>query len=511
MLTLFSIYEYAATKNKDKTALIDNDQHITYGELHKKERMLASSFSRLGIGHGSVVGVQLPGSELFAEIFFALSRLGAIIVPFNTRLNADTTLTYINQASIEYFIYLSSLDEHIEQIKSKAVSVKQWIRSNNHCGYLEQLLYTGDPDYHAVCPAHPDDAAIYIFTSGTTGNSKVVINTYRNLLMWLITDEAHNIFYESDIYLTYSPMNHAAGLGRLIRVICTGATLIMLKKFQMETFLDICEREHPTGILLIPPTYCYSIAAALEKRPVDLSGLTRIETGATIVPPDTIKKMFELFPNAVIYTGYGQSECKSITHLSFSKNDYLQNPSIIESIGIASYNCHIRLVDENFCDVPEGTAGEALVKSPLCMPGYLDSTEGFHDGWLMTGDYLRKDANGYYYFVDRKRDIIKTGGEMVSSYEVETVLYNHPDIIACAILGIPDRLFSESVCAVIVCEKNCGLTKEKVIAYAQKYLPKFKVPRQVIFVDSIPRTPTGKIQKNKIRLMLKEQHLIEDF
>ncbi len=511
MLTLFSIYEYTTIKYKNKTAIIDNGRHITYGDLIKKECMLASSFSKLGIGHGSVVGVQLPGNELFVETFFALQRLGAVIVPFNTHLNADMTLTYINQAHIDYFIYISNLDEQIAQIKGKAKSVRHWIRSNNHCGFLEQLLYAGDPDFHAVCPIRPDDAAIYIFTSGTTGTSKVVVNTFHNLLMWLITDESHNIFSENDIYLNYSPMNHAAGLGRLIRIICTGATLIMLKKFDVEIFLDICEQEHPTGILLIPPTYCYRIAEALEKRLVDLSCFTRIETGATIVPPDTIKKMFELFPNATIYTGYGQSECKSITHLHFTKKEYLKNPAIIESIGIASYNCHIRLVDENFCDVPEGAVGEALVKSPLCMPGYLNSSAGFHDGWLMTGDYLRKDANGYYYFVDRKRDIIKTGGEMVSSYEVESVLYNHPDISACAVLGIPDRLFTESVCAVIVCEKSANLTKEKVIAYAQKYLPGFKVPRQVIFINDMPRTPTGKIQKNKLRLTLKKQHLIENF
>lgn len=499
MNSIFSAYCDAVLEFHHKTALICNGRHISYRELGESERALSASLRKLGVKKGSVVGVQITTGNVFAALLFSILRLGAIFVPIGSRLNTETISQYIDQAGIEFFIYSDIFDDQLAPIISDSGRHMHWIRSSSQGDMLEKLISSGDHSFSDIAQVNAEDPALYLFTSGTTGAPKVAVHTYQNLWMWVVTAHKNNTFLSSDINLTYSPMNHAGGLGQLLLVICTGATLIMMPTFRVHDVLDTITRERPTGILLIPPTHCYCFEDALKTHPVDLSCFRRIKTGATIIPPDAIKCMFKIFPNARIHVGYGQSECKSITHLNYSKEEYLSRPKLLESCGTASYACDIRLVDDQFCDVPLGEPGEALVKSPVVMKGYLNDPSGFWEGWLTTGDYLKRDDAGYYYFVDRKRDIIKSGGELVSSHEVEKVFYGHPAIRDCAVIGIPSKALGEEVAIVIQLEEGASISVEEMMQYGQERLPKYKVPRQVFFVKEFLRTNTGKIIKKALR------------
>lgn len=501
-MNIYSLYSDSVHIFGHKTAIIHDGIPVSYEELGRKERRLASSLKAMGIGKGSVVGLQLVTGADFVATFFSLLHLGAIVVPMGSRLNHATISQYITQAGIEYYIYSELFDEQINYLINEKNTNIRWIRSSSEGGELERLIEAGDEGFWELPAIKDDDSALYLFTSGTTDMSKVVVLSYYNLRMWVEIDQGNNYSDDSEVFLTYSPMNHAGGLGRLMRVICAGATIIMMSRFRIHEIFDAIEKERPTAILLIPPTHVYCFETTLYERPIDLSCIDRIETGATIVPPDAIKKAFELFPNARIYVGYGQSECKSITNLNYSAEEYAANPGLIESIGRGSHLTTIRLVDENGQDVPVGEVGEAMVKSPNVMKEYLGIENSLNDGWLMTGDFLRMDENGYYYFVDRKRDIIKSGGELVSSYEVEKVYYNHPKIKNCAVIGIPSKTLGEEIAIAIVMENGEKMDLEEIIGFGREHLPKYRVPRKAFFLSELPQTGTGKIRKKELKAQL---------
>lgn len=508
MNNFYTLLEINSQKFSSKTAVICQDNRISYADLVKRINQTAFSLKKIGVCHGSIVGIMLPNSAAFVEVFYAVQRLGAVAALFNVKNTSSEIEHAIHAINCEYFIYCESYEDRIAAIRGDITCIKTWIcdgkgTSSFQNEYLEQLILNGDPEWNFVQSVSENDDALMVFTSGTTGGvSKAAIYNQQSFLMWLFVSEFSTSRYEShDIMLNYAPMSHFGGLGRLLRTLSKGGTIILMPKFSVDDLFSLIAKERPTGMFLVPPTLCYKLKVVNASLGVDLSCVKRVETGATIIPPDSIKCLFDLFSNAKIIMGYGASECNPTTLLELTKEDFIANSHLINSIGRAAYGCQIKLVDDNGNEVKCGQTGEAWIKSLSQMRGYSTGVNHLIDGWWPSGDLLRQDADGYYYFMDRKKDMIKSGGEIVTSFEVEKQISSHPAIEVCSVVGIPSKTFGERVVAAVIKRKGAVISEEELIQYCKSNLAKYKVPKRIFFVQEIPTTSTGKISK----VLLKNQ------
>lgn len=499
----FSLGDFFARAGKyfsNKDAIIFEDKRFTYGQINNRVNKLSNALLDLGIKKGEKVAILFYNSPQYIESYFAVIKTGALIVPLNFRLARPELIYQINDSDSSSLIYGSEFSEIIELIRPELPKIRHYICygekvSTNVINYEELLLNypSSEPN---IDIGLEEECAIY-YTAGTTGYPKGSFETHNNLLWDGILTIMCCGYRADDIILCIAPFFHV-GVWRTIFLPCLwlGNTLVVEKTFEPERALQIIEKEKVTSVFLVP-SMSVTVLSLLDKEKYDLSSLRIYLTGGAPTPIELRKRITEFLPNVELIDCYGTTETSWIAYYppgAASKGD---------TAGVPIFK--VRVVNERGEDMPPGEMGEVVVNSgPRPFRGYYNDPEKTKEvtkgGWFYTGDMAKLDEEGYLYVVDRKKDMILSGGENVYSAEVERVIYSHPKILEVATIGLPDEKWGEQVTAVVNLKPGEEMSEEELIKFCRKELAGYKCPKKVIFLNEpLPKSGTGKILKRELR------------
>jgi acyl-CoA synthetase (AMP-forming)/AMP-acid ligase II len=482
-------------------------REITWNAFDQDASRFANALMLKGVRKGDKVVHLLMNCLEWLPTYFGILRTGAWAVPLNFRFEADIILACSLLAEPKVFVFGEEFVERITEIKhklDKTVRHYVFIGADDACPdfadrYADFIREASNQD-PAVAMEITDEAAIY-FTSGTTGLPKGVLLTHRCLEHAAYVENRHHNQTHEDNFLCIPPLYHTGAKMHWLGGFIVGARAVILKGAKPQWILEAISEERATIVWLLVP-WAHDILIAYENGDLDFSryrmGQWRLmHIGAQPVPPNLIRAWKKLFPHHQYDTNYGLTECTGpgCVHLG------IENTHKIGSIGIPGFDWECRIVDFDGNNLPDGEPGELLVKGPGVMKEYYNNPEASRetvvDGWLHTGDIARKDAEGFYWLVDRKKDLIITGGENVSPVEVEHFFMAHPAIQDIGVIGTPDMRLGEVVTAIIQVKPGKSLSEAEVLAFAEE-LPRYKRPR-IVFFDEVPRNATGKIEKPRLR------------
>ncbi|MDP2950105.1 MAG: AMP-binding protein, partial [Chloroflexota bacterium] len=444
----------------------------------------------------------------YLEAYFALAKIGAIAVPLNFRLHADEISYIVNNADASAFILGAPFIDTIRGIQKDLPLIRQYVSVTDapveEMLHYETLLAEGSPDEPAVL-VEEDDPAFIMYTAGTTGRPKGAVLTHKNqVTMWLLA--VLEVASEPGIgdlaefrVCAAPPLFHLASFGYSQAHLLRCATVILpTQLFNPVEILQLIEREKIDSVLLIPAMANFLLQVPdIDK--YDTSSLKVWLSGAAILPTETRRRIGQAFPTVKIFDAFGQTESSAV--VSMLRPSDAQRK--VASVGRALPFIEIRVVDAQDRDVPVGEVGEAIYRGPTIMKEYYNNPQAtaaaLRGGWLHSGDLVRRDEEGFLYVVDRKTDMIVSGGENIYPAEVEEVLYRHPHILEAAVIGVHDEQWGESVKAIVVPKPGQTLTEEEVIEFCKQHLASYKKPKSVDFIDALPRNPAMKVLKTVLR------------
>lgn len=504
-MNLPNLLAHQARKFPHKEGIVTPNERITYKEWDHCVNKLAHSLRQLGIHRGDKVVLHMPNTKEFLITYFAVQRLGALIVPINARLVGIEVDYILGNCDATMFITHEWLFNQVAELsKKKGITfVKTGTKVGNWYSW-EELLENGN-DEEIICPLHEDEEASILYTSGTTGKPKGVVFTHRNLLAVasMICIEM-NVKPDSRI-LHMMPLSHSAPLHLFMGAgIYTGATHITVPTFTPELLLETVEKERITHFFGAPIAYLMS-ARHPNIHQYDLSSMECWVYGGAPLAPKEVEFLKTVFTTGKLVGVYGLTEGGPNGTL-LEHDDHEEKAG---SIGKrAALHCEIRLVDEHGNDVKQGEVGEIIIRSEGNMKGYYNdpakTAETLRDGWIYTGDLARQDEDGFYWIVDRKKDVIITGGVNVYPKEIEDLLIQHPKIADVAVIGVPHPDWGETVKAFIVLKGKMDDVKSECTKFLQGRIADYKIPKLYEVVEALPRNATGKILKNQLRQQVKQ-------
>ncbi len=482
-------------------------REITWAEFDRQANQVAWALIQRGIQKGDRVVHLLMNSLEWLPIYFGILRTGAWAVPLNFRFEADTIRRCTETAEAAVFIFGPEFIQHVNVIKNH---LDPFVRSFIFVG-PESLRPAYAEGFATVLAGQPstaphidldlgDEAALY-FTSGTTGVPKATLLTHRNLEYAAYVENRHHLQTHQDNFLCIPPLYHTGAKMHWFGNFIVGAKAVILKGIEPQWILKVISEERVTIVWLLVP-WALDILFAIENKDIHLSDYRLdqwrlMHIGAQPVPPSLIKEWKAIFPHHQYDTNYGLTETTGpgCIHLG------LENMHKIGAIGVPGFDWEFKIVDNESTPLKTGEIGELMVKGPGVMKAYYKNPEAtrdcLKDGWLLTGDMARLDKDGFIWLVDRKKDVIITGGENIYPVDIEAFLQAHPKIQDVAVIGLPSLRLGEIATAIIQVKAGQTLTVEEVDAYCTN-LPRYKRPRRIIF-DNVPRNPTGKIEKPKLR------------
>ena len=492
----------------DNLATVDGEHRQTYRELHARVMACAAALQNLGVNPNDHIAMLMLNCHQFPEIIFACWEIGAVIVPLNYRLAAEELIFIINDAECTTLITDDVMLPLTIEMRPRLAGIQHYITTTEAHDFLayEDLLAHSCSTFTTPEIGEHELAGLF-YTSGTTGLPKGVMLSHRNLWTNLLHSLVAIPAEENSSYLHAAPMFHLADFPATLSVTMYGGTHLMLKKFDPAGFLSLVERERVKRTMLVPTMLNFVINHP-DVKTRDVSSLEYLGYGASPMPPELLKRAMQILPNAEFYQGYGQSEASPLlTRLGW--NDHVvEGPEHLtrrlSSCGRPIVGVEMEIFDENDQPVKPGEVGEIVARGPNVMLGYWkrpeDTARTLRGGWLHTGDAAKMDEHGYFYIVDRTKDMIVTGGENVYSTEVENAIFKHSSIREVAVIGTPDEKWGEVVAAVVTLKPETTLTAEELIAHCNKYLANYKVPKLVeIKEGELPKGGTGKIDKKILR------------
>ncbi|HOJ51405.1 MAG TPA: acyl-CoA synthetase [Syntrophales bacterium] len=503
--TIGDMARRAATKYGHKTALIFRDQVISYYDLERYARRFAHLMVNWGVKKGDKVAILAYNSHYYPISLLGLTKIGAIQVPINYMLNVDEIAYIVNHSGAQVMMVEDALYPILKGNLGKFPEVRVWgflplageavpERFENVVTLIEQM-----PTTEIMVDIDAEDIAQIPYTSGTESKPKGAMLSHRALMSQYFSCIHDGQYEAEDISLHALPLFHCAQLHCfLMPFLYVGAKNIILHRADAAEMMATIEKFKITH-MFAPPTVWIGILNHPEFSRYNLTSLKKAAYGASIMPVEIIKRLTVAFPGLRLWNYYGQTEMSPVATI-LKPQDQLRKPG---SAGKPVLNVETRIMDDEGKFVPVGTVGEIVHRSGHVMSGYLNdpekTEEAFAFGWFHSGDLGRLDEEGYLYVVDRKKDMIKTGGENVASREVEEVIYQHPAVAEVAVVGLPDPKWIEMVTAVVVPKTGLNLTETELIDFCRERLAGFKCPKKVIFVKELPKNPSGKILKRELK------------
>ena len=479
-------------------------REITWNVFEEKANRFANMLLGRGVKKGDKVAILLMNCLEWLPIYFGILKTGALAVPMNFRYSSDEIKYCLDLSETDILVFGPEFIGRVEEIAEE-------ISKNRLLFYVGENCPTFAEDYGSLtanCSSKSpsikltddDDAAIY-FSSGTTGFPKAILHKHRSLMHSCEVEQNHHGQTKDDIFLCIPPLYHTGAKMHWFGSFLVGAKSVLLKGTKPKAILDAVSSEKCTIVWLLVP-WAQDILDAIDRNEIDLNdyelGQWRLmHIGAQPVPPSLIARWKKVFPNHQYDTNYGLSESigPGCVHLG------VENIHKVGAIGKAGYGWEVKIVDEKHETVKRGEVGELAVKGPGVMECYYRDEEAtkevLSDGWLFTGDMAQEDEDGFIYLVDRKKDVVISGGENIYPVQIEDFLRAHEAIKDVAVIGLPDKRLGEVTAAIIEIKDGFTLSEEEVNSFCLK-LPRYKRPHTIIFAD-IPRNPTGKIEKPRLR------------
>lgn len=484
------IHDLIRTGTGDKIAIYEKSASYSYAQLQNKVARYCNYLYALGVRPRDNVALFAKNSAAFIFSYMAVTSLGGVIVPLNTMLTPREIAFILKDADVKHIITDRDLDLSEQYKEGETPPVKLLITEIEK--EISQKTYPEPPDI----TIHDSDPCVILYTSGTTGRPKGALLSHSNLVS---NAEAFTAVTESgpaDHTLSVLPMFHSFGWTCCIATtLYNGATVTIVETFAPKDVIATIRDRGITMVMGVPAMYNFYTSLA---KPEDLSGVRLFVSGGASLPLEILEKFLEKTKKHVI-EGYGLSEASPV--VSFNPLN-LTKPG---SIGLPIIDNKVKIVDDSGKEMGCREIGELLVQGPNVMSGYYnlpaESAEALKDGWLHTGDLAYLDEDGYIFIVDRKKDIIIVSGLNVYPREVEEILYQHPAIKEAAAIGVPDKSRGESVRAYVVLKEDMKLDKKDLMAFLKKNLAKFKLPREIVEIDTLPKNATGKILKKELRNM----------
>lgn len=497
-----------------RDCMVFEGKRWTYAQANERVSRLTNALIKLGLKKGDRVGILQVNCNQYVESYFAAAKVGAILVPLSFRAKADELTYMIGNAEAKILLAGTRYFDMVNAMLSQLPTVKLCIPIDTRIEgmlHYEDLIDSSSSD-DRIGEIEDEDVTILLYTAGTTGCPKGVPLRHSAFVTYVLNNvDPANPDIEERNLLTV-PLYHVAGIQAVLAAIYAGRTLVMMKQFGVKGWLETAQRERAMRAMLVP-TMLKKIIEEPDFRKYDLTSLRVITYGAAPMPLEVIKKAIEAMPWVKFINAFGQTETAStITVLSpedhiiegTEKEREKKLKRLTSSIGKPLPDVEVKIIDEQGKTSPSKEVGEIVVRGSRIMRGYWGDEQKTSqvltlDGWLRTGDMGWMDEEGYIYLAGRADDMIIRGGENISPEEIEDVLHSHPKVEEAAVIGIPDPEWGQQPAAVVVLKKGEQATPEEIIEHCHARLSGFKRPGSVVFVDSLPRNPLGKVLKKKLR------------
>lgn len=499
-----------------KTAIVCEDgTRLTYRDWQNRVNQWSNALRQLGVKKGDRVAYLAPNSHPMLEASYAVTQIGAIMVPLNTRLVGDDYAYILNHSGSKVLCADADLVEPIEKVRRELKTVEHFVllpspSATSRPGWLsyDNLLKEQPTAIDNLPSMDENDVATLLYTSGTTGKPKGVMATHRNLYMNAIHSILHLRMTDRDVLLHTLPLFHVNGWGAPFSLTGVGGTHVCLRKIDPPLIYRLIEKEGIT-LACMAPTVLNMLINSPARETYTVNNDMRVVLAGSAPPPAFVKIVEEELGWEFIQV-YGMTECSPFLTVSYPKSTMLERPKedyyrYKAKTGYPMLGVELRVVNEEGKDVAANgrEVGEVIARSNVVMKGYWNQPEetaaAIQDGWYHTGDMATIDEEGYIEIVDRKKDIIISGGENISSIEVEGILYEHPAVLEAAVIAVPHEKWGELPHAVIVRREGHEVSEEEIIQYCRNRMAHFKAPKSVQFVSELPKTASGKIQKGVLR------------
>ena len=499
-----------------KEAVVCGDRRWTYREFFGRLSRFSCYLRKVGIEKGDRIAVLHPNCHYFLEVYYAIALRGAAAVPLNYRLSAGELALIMNDAGVRVLIVDPRFRQIVEQMQNDLPTVEKIIWTGDKKDALpegsrnvryEEIVAEVSAQVPEVEVTETDIAQIY-YTSGTTGRPKGVMLTHKNVTVHALGTIAELHLTDRDVWLHAAPLFHLADAWATWAITWVGGTHVLVGEFDPPAVLSAIEREKVTLTNLIP-TMLNMLVNYSGVKDHDYSRLRVLLSGGAPIAPEVVRRIVDTFQCDYIQT-YGMTETSPYLTLSILK-EHLLRKSPEEQLRFKSKTgrefiaTELKVVTDEGREIKrdEKEVGEIIVRGDTVTPGYWqlpeETARAIKNGWLYTGDMAVMDEEGYVTIVDRRKDMIITGGENVYSTEVENALYLHPAVLECAVVGVPDEKWGEVVKGIVVLKPACEATEEELILFCKERIARYKAPKSIDFISELPKTGSGKIEKKKLR------------
>lgn len=511
-MTLADLLRRAAENVPRKTAAIYREYRLSYEALHERTNRLANALLRLDLAKGDRLAVLIDNSHYAYEVIMGAAKAGIVLVPLNYMLKGRELSSIIRHAEAKALIIGDNHRPKVDVIRHELPSVKEWIViGEGHEGVREyEALIRAGSSADPPTPLGEDDLFALLYTSGTTGLPKGTMLTHRNILSNVENAIREYRIDEESVGFTVLPYFVGATLNCIhFPCLSQGGTMVF-ERFSPRRFFEVIQEEGVTHVQVVP-TMLIRLLESGDLRSFRWDSLKTFGYGSAPMPVDRLKQALQVF-GPILLQIYGLTETTAMS-TCLQKESHLvegEGSRRLASCGRPVEGVEVKVVNDQGREVTPGEVGEIIIRGPTVMKGYWNlpdvTAESIREGWFYSGDLATVDEEGYLYITDRKKDMIISGGLNIYPKEIEEVLYTHPAVLECAVIGVPDKEWGEAVMAVIALKPGMEASPEELIEHCRCHLAGYKKPRSVVFVEEIPRNPSGKILKRLLRERFTVRH-----